>query len=222
MPTASGKPADPKDFAIEEHTLRIGEQKIDLVYNRLTDFYLETPDSACLLEAYQSGIAVFTPSPYIYALYADKRNLPLLSDSNRLEGFGVEKEAIDALSNSLPTTVTVTEDNAAQLWTNRKKLFFKPATGHGSRGAYRGAKLTRRVWDDIVHADYVAQAMVPPSERRLIINGERQSLKLDIRCVTYNGKVQQLSARLYQGQTTNLRTEGGGLATVFPTPADTC
>lgn len=214
--------ADPEDFTIEEHTLRIGEQKIDLVYNRLTDFYLETPASACLLEAYKNGNAVFTPSPYIYALYADKRNLPLFSDSNRLKELGVEKEAIDALSNSLPATVTVTEDNAAQLWTNRKKLFFKPATGHGSRGAYRGAKLTRRVWEDIIHAEYVAQAMVPPSERQLIINGKKQSLKLDIRCVTYNGKVQQLSARLYQGQTTNLRTEGGGLATVFPTPADTC
>jgi hypothetical protein len=214
--------ADPKDFTIEEDTLRLGEQKIDLVYNRLTDFYLEMPDSACLLEAYQNGIAVFTPSPYIYALYADKRNLPLLSDADWLKGIGVEKEAIDALSNSLPTTVTVTEDNAAQLWTNRKKLFFKPATGYGSRGAYRGAKLTRRVWENIIHADYVAQAMVPPSERQLIINGEKQLLKLDIRCVTYNGKVQQLSSRLYQGQTTNLRTEGGGLATVFSTPADTC
>ena len=213
--------ADPKDFTIEDHTLRLGEQKIDLVYNRLTDFYLETPDSACLLEAYRNGIAVFTPSPYIYALYADKRNLPLLSDSNRLKGFGVEKDAIDALSNSLPTTVTVTKDNAAQLWNDRKKLFFKPATGYGSRGAYRGAKLTRRVWEDIIHADYVAQAMVPPSERQLMINGEKESLKLDIRCVAYNGKIQQLSARLYQGQTTNLRTEGGGLATVFSTPADT-
>jgi hypothetical protein len=214
--------ADPKDFSIEENTLRLGEQKIDLVYNRLTDFYLETPDSDCLLEAYQSGIAVFTPSPYIYALYADKRNLPLLSDPNRLKGLGVERQAIDALSNSLPTTVTVTKDNADRLWTHRKKLFFKPATGHGSRGAYRGAKLTRRVWEDIIHADYVAQAMVPPSERQLIINGEKESLKLDIRCVAYNGKIQQLSARLYQGQTTNLRTEGGGLATVFSTPADTC
>ncbi len=214
--------ADPKDFTIEEHTLCLGEQKIDLVYNRLTDFYLETPDSGCLLEAYHNGVAVFTPSPYIYALYADKRNLPLLSDSNQLKGFGVEKEAIVALSNSLPTTVTVTEGNATQLWTNRKKLFFKPATGHGSRGAYRGAKLTRRVWEDIIHADYVAQDMVPPSERQLIINGEKRSLKLDIRCVTYNGKVQQLSARLYQGQTTNLRTEGGGLATVFSIPANTC
>ena len=210
--------ADPKDFTIKEHTLLFGEQKIDLVYNRLTDFYLKMPDSACLLEAYRKGIVVFTPSPYLYALYADKRNLPLLSDAHRLRELGVEEEVITALSHSLPTTVTVTKDNAAQLWTNRKQLFFKPATGYGSRGAYRGAKLTRRVWEDIIHADYVAQAMVPPSERQLIIDGEKQSLKLDIRCVTYNGKIQQLSARLYQGQTTNLRTEGGGLATVFSTP----
>jgi uncharacterized circularly permuted ATP-grasp superfamily protein len=214
--------ADPKDFTIKDHALCLGEQKIDLVYNRLTDFYMQTPESACLAEAYQKGVAVFTPSPYVYALYADKRNLPLLSDSNRLREFGVEEEAIVALGHSLPTTVAVTQDNADQLWTNRKQLFFKPATGYGSRGAYRGAKLTRRVWENITHADYVAQAIVPPSERQLMINGEKQSLKLDIRCVTYDGKIQQLSARLYQGQTTNLRTEGGGLATVFSTPASDC
>ena len=210
--------ADPTDFMIEDSTLRCGGQEIDLVYNRLTDFYLETPESACLLEAYRKGTAVFTPSPHLYALYADKRNLPLLSDSNRLEAFGVEAEVINALGHSLPATVAVTKDNAAQLWTNRKQLFFKPATGYGSRGAYRGAKVTKRVWEDIIRADYVAQAMIPPSKRQLIINGEKQSLKLDIRCVAYDGKIQQLSARLYEGQTTNLRTEGGGLATVFSTP----
>ena len=214
--------ADPQDFTIKENALCLGERKIDLVYNRLTDFYMETPESACLAEAYQKGVAVFTPSPYTYALYADKRNLPLLSDSNRLREFGVEEEAIVVLSHSLPTTVAVTQDNADQLWKNRKRLFFKPATGYGSHGAYRGAKLTRRVWGNIIHTDYVAQAIVPPSERQLIINGEKQSLKLDIRCVTYNGKIQQLSARLYRGQTTNLRTEGGGLATVFSTPEGNC
>jgi len=210
--------ADPIDFTIKENRLKSGGENIDLVYNRLTDFYLEMPESACLLEAYRKGIAVFTPSPYLYALYADKRNLPLLSDAHRLKELGVDDEAITALSHSLPATVTVTKENAAQLWTNRKQLFFKPATGYGSRGAYRGAKLTQRVWGNIVHADYIAQAMVPPSERQLIIDGEKQSLKLDIRCVTYKGKIQQLSARLYQGQTTNLRTAGGGLATVFSTP----
>ena len=76
--------ADPADLRIEDDALYVGEQQIDLVYNRLTDFYLETPESACLLEAYQKGIAVLTPSPHVYALYADKLNLPLLSDSDRL------------------------------------------------------------------------------------------------------------------------------------------
>jgi len=214
--------ADPRDFAIKEGGLWVGEHKIDLVYNRLTDFFLESPGSACLPEAYQQGIAVFTPSPFAYALYADKRNLTLLSDPVRLKEFGIDDVTIAILKKSVPTTVVVTQDNADQLWKDRKQLFFKPVSGYGSRGAYRGAKLTRRVWENIVSSDYVAQAIVPPSERQLMINGEEKSLKLDIRCVTYDSKIQLLSARLYQGQTTNLRTEGGGLATVFPTPKGDC
>lgn len=210
--------ADPRDFNIRERALWVGKQKIDLVYNRLTDFYFQLPESACLLEAYKEDIAVFTPSPYSYALYADKRNLPVLSDPNRLKALGVDDQTIETLGQSMPATVMVTQENAEQLWKDRKELFFKPVTGYGSRGAYRGAKLTHKVWERIVNADYVAQAVVPPSERQLLINDQKQSLKLDIRCVTYNGEIQQLSARLYQGQTTNLRTEGGGLATVFATP----
>lgn len=214
--------ADPGELAIRENSLWQGEQKIDLVYNRLTDFFLEAPDSGCLLEAYQKGLAVFTPSPYLYALYADKRNLAVLCDPGQLKVLGVDEQTISTLSQSLPTTVVVSQDIADQLWTNRKQLFFKPATGFGSRGAYRGAKLTHRVWQEIMDSQYIAQAMVPPSERRLTINGEERSLKLDIRCVTYNGKIQLVSARLYQGQTTNLRTQGGGLATVFATPLGAC
>lgn len=214
--------ADPDDFTVEEAGLQVGRQKIDLVYNRLTDFYLQAPEIACLADACKEGMAVFTPSPHVYALYADKRNLALLSDPGRLAEFGVEKKDIATLTRFVPTTVLVTKDNAEELWKSRKQLFFKPVSGHGSRGAYRGAKLTKRVWQDIKSSDYVAQTIVPPSERQLIIDGEDRSLKLDIRCVTYNGKIQHLSARLYQGQTTNLRTEGGGLATVFSTPGGAC
>jgi len=214
--------ADPADFSLKNGALWIGQQKIDLVYNRLTDFYLEAPESAALLQAYRSGAALITPAPHHYALYADKRNLPLLSDPDRLRGFGIDDETIATLSEMLPKTVAVTPDNANELWNDRKQLFFKPVTGYGSRGTYRGAKLTRKTWNDIVQGGYIAQALVPPSERQLLINGEKQSLKLDIRSVTYNGKIQQLSARLYRGQTTNLRTEGGGLATVFVTPSIRC
>ena len=214
--------ADPSEFTIQQGALWVGDSEIGLVYNRLTDFYLQSTDSACLLEAYQRGMAVVTPSPYVYALYADKRNLTILSDRNRLRAFGVDEDTIGTLVQFVPTTVIVTKENADELWKDRKQLFFKPAIGYGSRGAYRGAKLTRRVWNNIVSSDYIAQAIVPPSERQLIIDGEERSLKLDIRCVSYDSKIQLLSARLYQGQTTNLRTDGGGLATVFATPEKAC
>ena len=210
--------AGPEAFEISRGALWVGEDKVDLVYNRLTDFYFEAPGNAVLATAYGDGLAVVTPSPHVYALFADKRNLTILSDAGRLREFGLEAAAVEAIGRSLPNTVSVSPDNAEALWRQRKTLFFKPATGYGSRGAYRGAKLTRRVWRDIVDGDYIAQTVIPPSERSLMVEGEKLSLKLDLRCVTYNGKIQQLSARLYRGQTTNMRTAGGGLATVFPTP----
>lgn len=210
--------ADPREFEIKNDKLLVGDREIDLLYNRLTDFYLDSPDNARLFEAYQRNLVVVTPSPFHYALFANKRNLALLSDRAQLIELGVGEEDVNTLGDSLPATVIVSEDNADRLWADRKQWFFKPATGYGSRGAYRGAKLTTRVWQDIVRGDYVAQAMIPPSERQLVVDGKKQSLKLDIRCVSYRGEVQQLIARLYSGQTTNLRTAGGGLATVYPTP----
>jgi len=90
-------------------------------------------------------------------------------------------------------------------------LFFKPNSGYGSRGAYRGDKLTRRVFGEILQSAYIAQKLAMPGERRV---SEMESLKYDVRCYTYNGVIQLAAARLYQGQTTNFRTPGGGFAPV--------
>jgi hypothetical protein len=61
----------------------------------------------------------------------------------------------------------------------------------------------------------VAQAIVPPSERRLSPGGVAQDMKLDLRNYVYRDQVQLVAARLYQGQTTNFRTPGGGFGAVF-------
>ncbi len=210
--------AAPEEFRLENESLMLGAAPIDLVYNRLTDFYLKRPENQCLKQAYERNLAVFTPSPHLYALYADKRNLVLLSDQNKLKKLGVDQSVLETLAESLPATSLVSEETADHLWQQRKKLFFKPATGYGSKGTYKGAKLTRKVFKQILASDYIAQTLIPPSKRQLYVNDEPCSLKLDVRCVVYRGKIQQLSSRLYLGQTTNLRTEGGGLATVFPAP----
>lgn len=206
---------DPRQLVFENNTLTVDGEKIDLVYNRLTDFLLANDSSAALRAAYLSGSVVVTPNPHHHALYANKRNLTLLSDAEALKKLSICDADISLVTKAIPTTRTVTSVNADQLFSERKHLFFKPTKGFGSRATYRGDKLTKRVWNEIVNADYVAQQLVLPSERGVMVDGQQTALKMDIRAYVYKAEIQLLAARLYQGQTTNFRTEGGGFAPVF-------
>ena len=211
--------APPGDFRLANGALLAGGRVVDLVYNRLTDFYLQAPANDTLAAACRNGAAVFTPGPQAHALYANKRNLALLCDADALHGFGAPQDAIRTLAAAVPRTECVHSGSADDLWARRRQLYFKPSAGFGSRGTYRGAKLTRKTWASILEADYVAQEFVPPGERLLIEGGARRSMKVDVRCYVYRGRIQLLGARMYRGQTTNFRTGGGGLAAVFTTPS---
>ncbi len=206
---------DPQELSYVDNKLFYQQQVIDLVYNRLTDFSLAQPSNFVLRCAYENNAIVLTPNPRHHALYADKRNLVLLSDEQTLREFGASNEDIKTLLAGIPRTQIVRPDNAEHLWQERKHLFFKPATGYGSKAAYRGDKITKRVWDEILQGDYVAQQQVPPSERGILVDEQEIALKMDIRAYVYAGEIQLLAARLYQGQTTNFRTNGGGFAPVF-------
>jgi hypothetical protein len=207
--------ADPSELAFRGGVLWKGDFAIDLVYNRLTDFMLEAQPSVALRDAWLAGAIVLTPHPQAHALYADKRNLALLSDPERLAGFGIPSRIADVLAAAIPRAEIVTAANAHRLWESRRRLFFKPTAGFGGRAAYRGDKITRRVWQEILEGDYVAQEVVAPGERVITEDGESPLLKFDLRAYAYDGKVQSLAARLYRGQTTNFRTPGGGFAPVY-------
>ncbi len=212
--------AAPDRFVMSSGNLQVDGMDIDLVYNRLTDFYLQSDACQALREAYYNNAAVITPSPRTHAIFANKRNLTLLSDRAWLRNANVDDDTIATLAAGVPKTECVVPRAADDLWSRRKQLYFKPACGFGSRGTYKGAKLTRKTWAGIVDRDYIAQQLVPPSERLVIDAGSERALKLDMRCFTYAGDIQLLGARLYRGQTTNFRTSGGGLASVFTTRTD--
>ena len=205
---------DPSELSSADGSLRFGEKVIDLVYNRLVDFALSEPRHEALRAAYLGGTVVVTPNPHNHALFADKRNLTLLSDPEQLRRWSSRLEAIDRLS-AIPRAVHVGEDNADQLWSERKRLFFKPVAGHGGKAVYRGDKLTRSVWAEILSSDYIAQDFAAPTERQVMNDGAAQPRKMDVRLYTYAGRLLLAAARLYQGQTTNFRTEGGGFAPVY-------
>jgi len=205
--------ADPADFEARSDGLYLAGSKVDLVYNRLTDFSLE--QHAALLAAYRQNHVVLTPHPYAYSLYADKRNLTLLTDGGRLRAMGADDATISTLLAGIPQTRLVAAQDTEQWWKERKDWFFKPATGYGGKGSYRGDKLTQRVFGEIVQGGYVAQRKAMPGEVMVSVeDAGPAAFKYDVRCYVYEGQVQLVIARLYQGQTTNFRTAGGGFALV--------
>lgn len=202
----------PEDLRIVDGIAYAHGQPIDFIYNRLTDFYFERENSRVLREIYREGLAAVSPSPAVHALYARKSNLVSAWDDDFAARAGIAPEKLKKIRGHIPETNFVTQQNSARLWQDRRGWFFKPVSGFGGKGAYRGDKITKKVWDHITTGDYIAQRYVAPELRRV---SETDTFKYDIRVYTYAGQLLGIAARYYQGQTTNFRTAGGGLATVL-------
>lgn len=206
--------ADPAELTYRDGKLWLDGEVVQLVYNRLVDFSLALPGHRALREAYEHDAVVVTPNPHNHALYADKRNLTLLSDGTTLLRWGLGAERLAALR-GVPETRVVTPETADALWAVRKGYFFKPTGGHGGKAVYRSDKVTKGVWAEIAKGGYVAQAFAEPGERMIELDGAQVARKMDVRLFTYGGQMLLAAARLYQGQTTNFRTPGGGFAPVL-------
>lgn len=182
---------------------------IDLIYNRSTDFYFEEPESQALREALALNAAVITPNPYDYRLLADKNRLVEWSGDGELESlYGIPTSEANEIRHALLRTREVTPENAEQLWKERKKLMFKPRTAYGGKGVYRGSSISRGAFDGVVQSGALAQEFVPAPTLKI---GDNE-FKYDLRFFAYQDQIRLACARLYQGQTTNATTPGGGLA----------
>ncbi|MCY4513101.1 MAG: hypothetical protein OXB86_05380 [Bdellovibrionales bacterium] len=184
--------------------LRDGQgRRVDFVYNRSTDFYLEK--SPHLQRAYRQGKACFSPHPSEYFL---------LSDKARLCDWGFHKGKWPSLKDivgNLIESQILTENNADWAWENKKKLFFKISQGHGGQSAYRGKTLTRKKFSQLRQGLALFQEYIPPPVFR---DSSGQEWKFDLRAYAYQGHIQQIAARCYKGQVTNFQEEGGGFAAV--------
>jgi hypothetical protein len=194
-------------------------QRVDLLYNRATDFYLAEERHAALRRAYETGSAVITPNPAAHAHWADKRLLTWLRDETLLHAAGLDEDSRAHLLRTIPPTEIVTREGADDLWRRRKELFFKPVDGYGSKAAYRGDKITRATFEHVLSHRYVAQEVAPTSTRRVVAEGRETDLRVDVRNYCSKGATWLRAARLYRGQTTNFRTPGGGFAPVLTLPA---
>jgi hypothetical protein len=118
---------------------------------------------------------------------------------------------VELLDNTMPACALLADLDLVQVWTDRKQRVFKPVDSFGSRGVLLGDKISRKRFDELPAATTLVQDMVPPSLTEV---PGAEPMKTDLRLYVYRDRVLGVTARLYRGQVTNLRTPGGGFARV--------
>lgn len=186
----------------------------DFIYNRSTDFLFETSTGSPLRHAFRTGAACISPNPHEYVLMADKTRLVEWSKPGALAALGLSDTSAETILSVLPECLDLSTTTVDEMWARRKSLFFKPKREFGSKRAFKGASISRKIFDELMANDPLAQEYVPAPERIFNTDSGPQSFKFDLRCHAYADRLEGVIARVYQGQVTNLRTPNGGFAPV--------
>ena len=184
-------------------------KKVEMVYNRCTDFYFENLPN--VKKVFLNQKCCISPHPREYLLLADKMRLCEWSSKDFLNKLGLNLEDKEIIQKTVPFTALINSISSNELWKKRKKLFFKPLRGYGGKSVYRGKSISRNMFDRIIKEKGIFQKIVPPS---LFVDTHGKEWKYDIRAYAYRDQVQKISARIYQGQLTQFQTPLSGFASI--------
>jgi len=195
----------PEDLLLKDDGLYADDVRMDGIYNRHTDFYLETEALQHIRTALMNGWVAVNPHPRSYALLGDKTRMVDWWHEGLLEGC-CEAENVRKIRSIVPEIHLLSECDLEELWKNRKKWVFKPTARHGGKGVVLGKAMSRKRFENIDLNDTVVQEFVPAS----VLEYEDIKYKFDIRLYMHGENLIALAGRLWRGQLTNFREAGSG------------
>eukprot|EP01059_Diplonema_ambulator_P000784 TRINITY_DN1062_c1_g1_i1.p1 TRINITY_DN1062_c1_g1~~TRINITY_DN1062_c1_g1_i1.p1 ORF type:complete len:420 (+),score=50.06 TRINITY_DN1062_c1_g1_i1:68-1327(+) len=179
----------PGQFMATENDVTI---PIDMIYNRLVDFRLTEPCHQHIRTAALAGL-VLTPHPAAYARVADKRALMKINHD------------------VIPKTYYLS-DKPIEEWQKVKKNYvFKPANGNGSKGVYRGDKISNSKLATLPPSTLVQEYCTPAVSE--------DGTKYDIRVYTQDRTILAVATRQFSGQVMEMNSPQSGFRTVLPPDA---
>ncbi len=190
--------------------LQAAGMKVDAIYNRHTDFYLQDRNMIHIRKAYFAGKVQLTPNPYSYGLLGDKRRMVDWWHEGLLELVNIPHEDIRQIREIVPEIHLLSEMDRELAWKDRKKWVFKPVARHGGKGVLLGKSMGRKRFEAMEPGKTVMQRYVQPSE----VLREGEQFKLDLRLYTHADRLVAVGGRVYQGLLTNFRTAGSGFVPV--------
>jgi glutathione synthase/RimK-type ligase-like ATP-grasp enzyme len=182
----------PEDLILDSITKELTHNgvKIDLIYNRMTDFRFEDPFHKHIREAAIAKSIALTPHPAVYVRAADKRNLLKMKHSVIPETHLLKDKSIDD-------------------WCKIKKDYvFKPPAGNASKGVYRGDKVSIAKLKTL-DGETIVQKFVAPAV------SEDES-KFDVRVFTRDNDIIGLASRHFTGQVMEMRSAKAGFKEALP------
>jgi len=197
--------ASPEDMYLRPDGLYCGDERIDAIYNRHTDFYLESPALADIRAAYELGQVVINPHPRSYALVGDKSRMVDWWRQGLLEAC-VDADTVRMIREVTPETRQLADMDEESAWQERRDWVFKPTARHGGKGVVLGRSMSRVRFAALDRPETIAQRIVPPSE----VDIAGQTMKLDIRLYMHGESLIALAGRVWKGQVTNFREAGSG------------
>ncbi len=198
-------------FRFQSDGVYVGDEKVDMLYMRHCDFYLDDPALEGLKDCYLQRQVCLSPNPFDYALLSDKRRLRQFSDASFLTEMGLSEKQRGQLLRYIPEAHVLKDVDPDEIWSSRKKWVMKPVEGFGSQDIYFGRKISRTRFASLDKENTLVQELVPPST---VVIKDQDEMKADFRLFAFKDQIFGLAARLYRGRLTNMQTDGGGFAVV--------
>lgn len=197
--------ASPEALQLREDGLYFNEHRLDAIYNRHTDFYLDSEAMQHIRKAYMAGFVQLNPHPRSYALLGDKARMADWWHEGLLESC-LSGSEIHLIRRVVPEIHLMNEYDREQAWKERKTWVFKPVARHGGKGVLLGKAMSRKRFDAFDPLETVMQKFVPAS----VVTLNEKPFKFDVRLFTQGENLIALAGRVWQGQVTNFREEGSG------------
>ncbi len=197
--------ASPEMLQLRENGLYFNQQRLDAIYNRHTDFYLDSAAMQHIRRAYMAGFVQLNPHPRSYALLGDKARMADWWHKGMLEAC-LNDADIDLIRSVVPETHLMDEYDRERAWQERKRWVFKPSARHGGKGVLLGRSMSRKRFEALESSATVMQRFVPAS----VVHVNERPYKFDVRLFTQGERLIAVAGRVWQGQLTNFRTEGSG------------
>jgi hypothetical protein len=203
---------DPDQLQADSNGVFLNGEKVDLIYNRACDFYLEEDYMAGIKAAYINRSVCLTPNPRAYGLLADKRRLLLFCDEERLNAMGVDYDLQKTVIEVTPDCRLLEDFDPDIFWQERRQWVVKPVDAFGSRGVIVGKGISRSRFASLNPKTTLVQRLVPPSTT--ICPWSDKPMKTDLRLFVYQDKILGVTARIYRGQVTSFKEPGSGYAPI--------